>query len=337
MKAIILPEYNANVIRAMKSLQVNDLNIPKPEGGQVLIRVAASPCNPSDIAFMRGGYNVRKPVPVVMGFECTGTIVETGDDPLAIQMKGKRVSCFSQGAENGTWAEYFLTDNKNCLPVRDELDDEQAAALCINPFTAFALFNMAIKKKARAIIQNGASGQVGIFIRTLAKNRQIPVINLVRKEEHIKELSEAGEKYVLNLSETECETRLQKLAYEIHATIAFDAVAGDTSGMILGAMPPGSELIVYGGLSGKPVGMINPLDIIFKAKTIRGFNLGEWKTEVGEDHFQKVSEELQDLMIMGILATRIQGVFSLEEVQKALEQYIRNMSSGKILFRPWKD
>lgn len=334
MKAIILPEYNANVIRAMKSLQVNDLSIPKPNGGQVLIKVAAAPCNPSDIAFMRGGYNIQKPVPVVLGFECTGTIVETGDDPLARQMKGKRVSCFSRGAENGTWAEYFLTDYKNCLPVRDELDDKQAAAFCINPFTAFALFDIAIKKKAGAIIQNGASGQVGIFLRTLAKKRQIPVINLVRKEEHIKELREAGEKYVLNLSNPECKASLQKLALKNDATIAFDAVAGDTSGMILGAMPPGSELIIYGGLSGKPVGMINPLDIIFKAKTIRGFNLGDWKSGVGEDRFQKVSEELQDMIIRGTLVTRIQGVFSLEEVQQAMEQYIRNMSSGKILFQP---
>jgi NADPH:quinone reductase-like Zn-dependent oxidoreductase len=334
MRAIVLPDYNANIIRAMKSLQVSELDIPRPKGSQVLIKVSAAPCNPSDIAFMRGGYNIQKPVPAVMGFECTGTIVETGDDLNARQMKGKRVSCFSQGTENGTWAEYFLTDYKNCVTVRDELDDEQAAAFCINPFTAYALFGMAINKKAGAIIQNGASGQVGIFIRTLAKRKKIPVINLVRKEEHIKELSAAGEKYVLNLGNPECEAGLRKLALENHATIAFDAVAGDTSGMILSAMPPGSELIVYGGLSGKPVGMILPLDIIFKAKIIRGFNLGDWKAAVGEDYFQKVSEELQDLMIRRILLTRIQGVFSLEEIQLAMEQYIRNMSSGKILFQP---
>jgi NADPH2:quinone reductase len=334
MKAIILPDYNANVIRAIKSLQVSETEIPKPIGCQVLIKVAAAPCNPSDIAFMRGGYNILKPVPVVMGFECTGTVVETGDDPIAVRWLGKRVSCFSQGMENGTWAEYFMTAYKNCLPVKDELDDEQAAAFCINPFTAFALFSMAIKKKAGAVIQNGSSGQVGIFIRALAKMYHIPVINLVRKEEHIRELSEAGEKYVLNPGNPDCASSLEKLAVENRAAIAFDAVAGDTSGMILGAMPPGSELVIYGGLSGKPVGMINPLDLIFKGKTIRGFNLGDWKTEIGEDRFQNVSEELQDLMIRGMLATRIQGKFSLEEVQIAMEQYIRHMSSGKILFQP---
>lgn len=334
MKAIILPDYNPNVIRAMKSLQVRELDIPQPKGEQVLIKVAAAPCNPSDIAFMRGGYNIRKPVPVVMGFECTGTVVETGNDPLARRMKGKRVSCFSQGIENGTWAEYFLTDYRNCLPVRDDLDDDQAAGLCINPFTAFALFHMALERKSGAIIQNGASGQIGIFIRTLARKNRIPVINLVRKEEHINELNENGEKFILNMNDPQFETDLLKLAHEYHATIAFDAVGGDISGMILHAMPGGSELVVYGGLSGKPIGMINPLDIIFKAKTIRGFNLGDWKAEVGEVIFQKVSEELQELMHQRILLTRIQCTYALEEAQQALEQYIRNMSAGKILFQP---
>jgi NADPH:quinone reductase len=334
MKAIVLPEYNPNVIRAMKSLQMREIDIPKPQDSQVLIKVAAAPCNPSDIAFMRGGYNIMKPVPVVMGFECTGTIVETGDDPLAMEMIGKRVSCFSQGNENGTWAEYFLTDYRNCLTVKDELDDDQAAALCINPFTAFALFHMAIEKKARAIIQTAASGQIGIFIRTLAKRSRMPVINLVRKEEHIKELGLTGEKFVLNLNDPGFELQMKQLAYEYHATIAFDAVGGDVSGIILNAMPPGSELLIYGGLSGKPVGMINPLDIIFKAKTVRGFNLGDWKTEVGEEHFQKVSDELQELLIERILFTRIQCTYPLEDAQHALEQYIRNMSSGKVLFQP---
>ena len=334
MKAIVLPDYNANIIRAMRSLEVKELDIPQPKDKQVLIKVKAAPCNPSDIAFMRGGYNIRKPVPAVMGFECTGTIVETGDDPAAMEMIGSRVSCFSQGIENGTWAEYFLTEYPNCLPVRDELDDDQAAAFCINPFTAYALYNMAVRKKVGAIIQNGASGQIGIFIRTLARQAKIPVINLVRKEEHINELSGQGEKFVLNLNDPDCDILLREKAGELNATIAFDAVGGDGAGMILNAMPENSELVVYGGLSGKPLSLFNPLDIIFKAKTIRGFNLGDWKSEVGPEYFRKVSDELQELLIKRFIYTRIQSSYSLEEVQKAIEAYIRNMSAGKIIFQP---
>lgn len=334
MRAIFLPDYNANVIRAMRSLEIREHGIPQPSGRQVLIKVSAAPCNPSDIAFMRGGYNIRKPVPVIMGFECTGTVVETGDDPHARAFNGLRVSCFSQGMENGTWAEYFLTDYSDCLPVREDLPDEQAAAFCINPFTAFALFKTAIANRSGAIIQNGASGQIGTFIRTLARKNHMTVINLVRKEEHISELRDSGEKFVLNMNDPDFEEDLQSLAAEHNATIAFDAVAGDISGLVLNAMPPRSELVVYGGLSGKPIGSINSLDIIFKDKMVKGFNLGDWKNEIGEKRFLEVSEELQQLIVDNVISTRIQGTFTLEQVQQALEQYIRNMSSGKILFRP---
>ncbi len=334
MKAIVLPDYNANVVRALRSLEIKDLETPHPAGGQVLIRVAAAPCNPSDIAFMRGGYNIKKPVPVVMGFECTGTVVETGDDPNAAALLGKRISCFTQGDENGTWSEYFMTDYRNCLTIRDELNDEQAAALCINPFTAYALFSLVKVKQAGAIVQNGASGQIGIFIRKLARLHNIPVINLVRKQEHVEALVGSGEKWVLNMGDPDFESSLRELAHKLNATIAFDAVAGDVAGMMLNALPAGAELIIYGGLSGKPAGMINPLDIIFKAKSVKGFNLGDWKTEIGDARFGEVSLELQQLLIDNVIATQIQGIFPLDQVHTALEQYIRNMSSGKILFRP---
>jgi len=334
MKAIILPEYNSNVIRAMRSLQVAETGIPVPTGEQLLVRVAAAPCNPSDIAFMRGGYSIRKPLPAIMGFECTGTVLETGDDPELKSWIGKRVSCFTQDEEAGTWAEYVATHPDNCLQLRDELSDEQAAALCINPFTAYALFDLAMRRNARAIVQNGASGQVGVFIRALAKRKGIPVINLVRKEEHENELSGQGERYVLNLNDPDLELKLRTLSHDLHAVVAFDAVAGDGSGLMLNSMPPGSELVIYGGLSGRPAGMINPIDIIFKAKSVMGFNLGDWKTEVGQSYFRKISGELQQLIIDGVIFTRIRNAYSLEEVQPALEHYIRNMSAGKILLRP---
>jgi NADPH:quinone reductase-like Zn-dependent oxidoreductase len=334
MKAIVLPDYNTNVIRAMKSLELRKLPVPEVKGEDVLIRVAAAPCNPSDIAFMRGGYNIRKPVPVVMGFECTGTVVETGSDEMAARLKGKRVSCFSQGMENGTWAEYFITNYRNCLIIRDNINDDQAAALCINPFTAYALFTIAMGKKAAAIIQNGASGQIGTLIRKMARRDHLPVINLVRKEEHIRDLANEGERLVINVNDPAFEAALKEIAGKYQATVAFDAVGGDLSGMILNAMPPGSELIIYGGLSGKFSGMFNPLEIIFKSKTVRGFNLGDWKTEVGDEHFRQVSEELQEMILNEFIFTRIQSIYRLDEIQAALERYIRNMSAGKILFKP---
>lgn len=334
MRAIVLPDYNGNIVRALRSLELRESELPALAGNQVLIKVSAAPCNPSDIAFMRGGYGIKKPVPVVMGFECTGTVTATGPDPAARGLLGSRVSCFARETDGGTWASHFITDAANCIPVSDDLPDEQAAALCINPFTAYALVEMAVNAGAEAIIQNAASGQIGIFIRTLAGMNGIRVINLVRKEEQVQPMLAAGETAVLALTDTELEARLRNLAAEYRATIAFDAIGGDLSGLILNAMPPNGQVVVYGGLSGKPIGQINPLGIIFGGKTIRGFNLGEWENALSDKAFSQVSAHIQELIIQGRISTGIQGIFSLEEVQTALEQYIRNMSAGKILFRP---
>jgi NADPH:quinone reductase-like Zn-dependent oxidoreductase len=318
----------------MRSLEVADQPIPVPENDQVLIKVKAAPCNPSDIAFMRGGYGITKPVPAVMGFECTGVVTEAGPDPAAQALSGLRVSCFGRENDGGTWAEYFLTAAGNCLVVKNDLPEDQAAVLCINPFTAYALIETALAKESRAFIQNGASGQIGIFLRSLARLHGLKVINLVRKEEHIRMLEEEGERYNISLNDPDACSRLEIMARELQATIAFDAVGGDVSGLILNSMPAGSDLVVYGGLSGKPLSQFNPLDIIFKSKTIRGFNLGDWKKELEPEKLEAVTERVQQLVADGYLQTRIQGAFPLENVQQAMEQYIRNMSAGKILFRP---
>jgi NADPH:quinone reductase-like Zn-dependent oxidoreductase len=334
MKCIILPAYNANVIRAMKSLEMVEKALPRPRAKQVMIKVAAAPCNPSDIAFMRGGYNIHKPVPVVMGFECSGTVVDSGDSPEASKLIGRRVSAFTQSEEDGTWAEYFVTDWSNCIELHDEISFEQASALCVNPFTAYALFTMAQEGGVRTILQNGASGQVGIFIRSLARKEGVRVVNIVRKPDHVRTLQKEGEKHVVCSADADFEKNLREALSQAGHCIGFDAAGGELSGMMLNAMPEGSELILYGGLSGKPVCGIDTLEVIFKSKVIRGFNLGKWKEEIGPERFKTVSEKLQHLIIKGTINTRIQGTFKLRQVQEALEQYIRNMSSGKILFAP---
>jgi len=52
--------------------------VPRPGSGEVLVRVFASPINPSDLMFTRGLYGFKKPLPAVPGFEGSGTIVEAG-------------------------------------------------------------------------------------------------------------------------------------------------------------------------------------------------------------------------------------------------------------------
>lgn len=334
MKAIVLPDYNANIIRAMRSLETLEKDIPTPKNNEVLIRVHAAPCNPSDIAFMRGGYNIQKQTPTVMGFECTGLVTGAGTDPGAQKLAGKRVSCFTQDDEDGTWAEYLTTDWENCIPVDESLLDEQAAALCINPFTAYALINMALEAGVKTIIQNAATGQVGEFIRNMAAEEGLQIINLVRKEEHLELLKSKGQKYVIDMSADSAGDELSVISRELNATMAFDAVGGPFSEMIFNAMPSNGQLVIYGGLADKPSGPFNTMDVIFENKKILGFNLADWIDELSQEEYLEIASNIQGMILDGLIETRIQGRFALDNVQPAMTQYIKNMSAGKILFTP---
>lgn len=330
-KAVVLPDYNLNIIRGLLGLKIEEKTPGELQDDEVLVKVEAAPCNPSDLAFMQGGYNIVKTTPVVPGFEGAGTVVRTGNSEASRKLDGKKVSCFTQEDRDGTWAEYFITKANSCIPVRDDMPFDQAACFSINPFTAYGMFEKAQMNDSAAIIQNAAGSQVANYIRTLAELNNIKVIDIVRKEKQVAELEQRGAENVLFSGDEDFPGKLKELAHHLDATTAFDAVAGDMTGILFNAMPEYSEVLVYGGLSGKMIEGIDMLDVIFMNKTISGFNLNQWIRDIGEEKFEDVSGQLQDMFIREILRTDIQGSFKIDEVVKALRQYLGNMSAGKIL------
>lgn len=332
MKAVILPAYNNNLIRALIGMKVEDRSIPEPAEGQVQIRMEAAPCNPSDIAFLRGVYNVVKNVPCIPGFEGCGIIAKVSEG-INENFIGKRVSCFVQEDEGGTWSEYVVAKITDCFFLKDKMPVDQAACFAVNPFTAYGLYDLAQEDYCEAIIQNAALGQVGRFIRVFAKNDNLKVINIVRKAVQVEQLKEEGEKYVLDSSAENFEEDLKAMAHQLNATMAFDAVGGEMTAQLMNAMPADSEVVVYGGLSGMAITDINPMGIIFDRKILSGFNLLDWMENLIDGEIEEVSDYLQDLFIDGTLKTEIQGSFSYADVVKGIRAYIGNMSAGKILIK----
>lgn len=333
MKAVLLPAYNNNLIRALVGMKVEEKPLPLVFEGEVLIKIEASPCNPSDIAFLRGGYNIRKSLPAVPGFEGVGVISEIGDG-LPEEFIGKRISCFVQNDRSGTWSEFVVAKITDCIFLKEEMPMEQAACFAVNPFTAFALYEMAQQELCECIIQNAANGQVGKFIRVLAKNDHLKVINIVRKEDQVAKLKFEGEEYVLNSEDDHFKKDLYNLAQKLNATMAFDAVGGEITGLLMNSMPEDSELVLYGGLSGTELSHIDPMGIIFDRKMISGFNLIDWFDSLEDEEFEEVSDYLQDLFINGVFHTDIQASFGLNDIVKGIRTYISDMSEGKILIKP---
>jgi len=332
MKSIVLPAYNKNVLRAMLSLQTQEKSIPSLKADEVLIKTHAAPVNPSDVAFIQGAYNIIKTLPAVPGFEGSGVIVDAGKN--AKHLRGKKVSTFVQTDTDGSWAEYFVANKNDLIILKEKMNLDQASCFTVNPFTAYALTEIALIRESRAIIQNAAGGQVAALIHVMAKENDIDVINIVRKTEVAEQLKQNGVKHVLAQNDENFDEQLNSLSDELNATTAFDAVGGELSGQMFNALADDSELVVYGGLSNKAIAGIDLMDIIFKNKIISGFNLVEWKNELEESKSEQISEKLQDKFIDGTYNTFIQDSVALDEIVKGLKSYLGNMSGGKILIKP---
>ena len=332
MKSVVLPAYNKNVLRAMLSLEVKDISLPKLEKNEVLIKTYASACNPSDIAFIQGVYNIVKPLPATPGFEASGEVVETGEDSK--QYLGKKVSAFVQGENHGTWAEYFVAKNTDIIPMIDEMDMDQAACFTVNPFTAYAMFQTVDITDAKAIIQNASGSQVANFIRKMAQEFGADIIDIVRKKETADILIAEGAKYVLVETDELFDEQLKELTDKLKPTVGFDAVGGSLTGKIFNEMAPHSDLIVYGGLSNKNISELSVMDTIFNDKVLSGFNLVDWKNQLEDGEFDKISEHLQLKFIDNTYKTKIHKSVELDNIVLGLKSYLGNMSAGKLLIKP---
>lgn len=332
MKSIVLPSYNKNIIRAMLGLKLTTMEVPKAGDNDVIIKVHTAPINPSDIAFIQGSYNVVKTLPAVPGFEGSGVVVDSGINTK--NLIGKHVSCFVQDDRCGTWSEFVVANKNDVIVLKDDMDIDQAACFTVNPFTAYGLFDMALIRDSKAIIQNATGGQVAALIRIMAKENNIQVIDIVRKQESADKLINEGSKYVLVEGEDNFETQLNNLTKTLNATLAFDAVGGSLSGIMFNALPANSELVVYGGLSNKRITDIDIMEMIFNNKTISGFNLMDWKYGMDDEEFIKISEKIQDKFISGAYITKIKDIVSLDDIVSGIRTYISDMSSGKILIKP---
>ena len=271
-------------------------------------------------------------MPAVPGFEGSGIVVETGNE--ARYFLRKRISSFTQADTDGTWAEYFITRADDCLILRDDLDFDQAGCLSINPFTAYGLVEMAIKQNCKAIIQNAGGGQISEFVRVLAGLNNLEVINVVRKEEHVQALKAQGVSFVLDSTKENFKDELKALSHQLKACIAFDAVGGEQTGLLLNTLPDHTSIVLYGGLAGGSISAIEPFDIIFRDKKLIGFNLTDWKSTKTKEEFQAINNYLQQLIIEGKIRTKIQAEFKLDDVINGIRTYIKSMSEGKILFKP---
>ena len=264
------------------TLQLNDKTWDEPKAGQVLVKVEASPINPSDLGLLLASADTenaqyspgkiiakmpdnatramkaRHGMAMPAGNEAAGTVVAAGAGAEALL--GKRVACVPGSA----YANYAYADAAMCMPV--EASAAQAASSFVNPMTALGFVETMKLEGFTGIVHAAAASNLGQMLVKICLEDGVPLVNIVRSEEQVKLLKDLGATHVLNMTDADFMPKLIDAIAETKAMLGFDPIGGGTlSGQILTAMEAaasrGAAFSRYGSSEAKKVYIYGALDI----------------------------------------------------------------------------
>ena len=271
-------------------LELKEQPMPIPGENEVLIRIEATPINPSDHGVMFGWASMASAIssgsgadtvltaPVseqgmavmkarigqslAVGNEGAGTVVATGTSELAKSLDGKVVAAMG----GGMYGQYRCVDASVCLPLLEGHTAKDGASSFVNPLTALCMIETMKLEGHTALVHTAAASNLGQMLNRICLDGGVDLVNIVRKDEQETLLREMGAKYVVNSSKDSFMADLTDAIHATGATLAFDATGGGTlASTILSAMEaaaartPGAYSI-YGSVKHKQVYLYGGLD-----------------------------------------------------------------------------
>ena len=271
-------------------LELKEQTMPIPGENEVLIRIEATPINPSDHGVMFGWASMASasssgsvadtvlsaPVSeqgmavmkarigqsLAVGNEGAGTVVATGTSELAKSLDGKVVAAMG----GGMYGQYRCVDASVCLPLLEGHTAKDGASSFVNPLTALCMIETMNLESHTALVHTAAASNLGQMLNRICLDGGVDLVNIVRKDEQETLLREMGAKYVVNSSKDTFMADLTDAIHATGATLAFDATGGGTlASTILSAMEaaaartPGAYSI-YGSVKHKQVYLYGGLD-----------------------------------------------------------------------------
>jgi NADPH:quinone reductase len=272
-------------------LELLEKPIPTPGPDQVLVKIEATPINPSDQGVMFGRADISAarssgdgknkvltaPVPaqampamkarvgqaLAVGNEGAGTVVATGSSELAKSLSGKIVAVMG----GSMYAQYRCVDAAACLPLLDGHSAKDGASCFVNPLTALSMIETMKMEGHTALVHTAAASNLGQMLVRICLADGVELVNIVRKKEQVALLRDMGAKYVIDSSSDNFMAELTDAIHATGATLAFDATGGGTlASNILACMEaaaartPGAYSI-YGSVKHKQVYLYGNLDV----------------------------------------------------------------------------
>jgi len=276
---------------AQLRMELVEQEMPTPKTGEILVRVEATPVNPSDLGVMFGwtdmtaastlgsgtasqltagvspqGMQVMKAridqnLPV--GNEGAGTVVAAGDDEYSQSLIGKTVAIMG----GGMYAQYRCVPAMMALPLKDEHSAKDGASCFVNPLTALSMVEVMNMEGHKALVHTAAASNLGQMLNRICQADGVELVNIVRKAEQADLLRGMGAKYVVNSSDDDFMAQLTDAVHETGATLAFDATGGGSlasdilTAMEMAAARTPSDYSIYGSTKHKQVYIYGGLEV----------------------------------------------------------------------------
>ena len=355
-------------------LSVERTAMPEPKEDEVLIRIEASPINPSDLGLLIGPADVssmsvsgegenavvtmdipegllrmletRLDQSLPVGNEGGGVVVKAGHKDLE-DLVGKTVGV----AGGSMYSQYRCVNAASCFVMHEGVTSAESASCFVNPLTALGMVETMRLENHSALVHTAAASNLGQMLIKICLDEDVPLVNIVRKEEHVEKLNSLGAKFVCNSSKDTFIQDLVNALVETGATIGFDATGGGKlSGQILTAMEVAAnqtatdynrygsntfkQVYIYGGLDRSPTTLNRAFGFSW---SLGGWLLTPFIGRIGPERFEELKQKVAD-EIKTTFASHYTKEISLEEVLQPdnINVYSKQATGEKYLVNPNK-
>lgn len=306
-------------------LKVCNITLPEAKPHEALVKMEMSCMNPSDFGTIAGTYGIKRQPPSIAGWEGVGVIEKTASQGRLIA--GTRVVVADVGK---TWASHCLIPENRLIPIPSQVPLEQAAQAIVNPMTAWRIFHDFVKwQPGDWAVQNAANSAVGFFFIQLAKKMGVNTLNIVRRQEVMDPLKQAGATEVFLEDspwlEKNNSTQPPKLI-----RLGLNSVGGKSALNLTRSLSQGGILVTFGGMSAEPI-RFPTRELIFNQIQLLGFWRNLWQSHLDHHQLCEAYQPLFEAMAEGWLKAPIHAIFPLEKILEAVKENQSTQRFGKIL------
>jgi NADPH:quinone reductase-like Zn-dependent oxidoreductase len=366
-----------SLIKSSGELEISlvDVSTPEPGPDEVVVRVEASPINPSDLGLLVGAADMTtvrasgtKDLPVItakvpeagmkamaarldesmpVGNEGAGVVIKTGSSDAAKALMGKTVAMIG----GAMYAQYRCLKVAECLPLPAGTTPAEGASCFVNPLTALGMTETMRREGHKALVHTAAASNLGQMLNKICLKDGISLINIVRSKEQAEILHKIGAKYVVDSTAATFMDDLTNALVETGATLAFDAIGGGKLvGQILTCMETAINKTAkvysrYGSNVHKQVYIYGGLDTrptelnraFGMAWGIGGWLLFPFLMKIGAAEGAKLRQRVVD-ELKTTFASRYTQVVSLQETLQLnhIAVYAKRATGEKYLINPNK-